>query len=176
MSEVTITPATAADLPRLAEIERAAARIFSPEDVPAAMADESMPIEELERARAAERVCVARLGERPVGFLVGGTKDGLPYVAEVDVHPDLQRRGIGTALLRAAIDWARLQRAAWLTLTFRHVPWNAPFYAKLKFAEIPAAELGPELRAKLEGEARCGLDPAKRVAMRLGLEPVRRTT
>lgn len=170
MSGVAIIPATPADLPRLAEIELAAARLFSREDVPAAMADESMPIEELERARAAGRLWVARLDGRPVGFLVGGTKDGLPYVAEVDVHPDLHRRGIGTALLRAAIDWARLQRAAWLTLTtFRHVPFNAPFYAKLGFAEIPAAELGPELRAKLESEARCGMDPAKRVAMRLPL-------
>lgn len=32
------------------------------------------------------------------------------------VHPDHQRRGIGTALLREAEAWARAQRAAWLRL------------------------------------------------------------
>jgi hypothetical protein len=61
--------------------------------------------------------------------------------------------------------------AASLTLTtFRHVPFNAPFYARRGFAEIPAHEQGPELVAQLADEARRGLDPARRVAMRLRLD------
>lgn len=89
------------------------------------------------------------------------------------------RRGIGTTLLEAAAAWAATTPARTLTLTtFRHVPWNAPFYAGRGFAELPAAELGPELRAQVEDEARRGLDPAKRVAMRLhlGTTPARTRT
>ena len=54
-----------------------------------------------------------------------------------------------------------------LTLsTFRSVPWNAPYYARLGFAELPAAELTPGLTEILAAETAFGLDPAERVFMR----------
>ena len=51
--------------------------------------------------------------------------------------------------------------------TFRHLPFNAPFYTGMGFREIDASDWGAELRKLLEDEIEQGLDPAKRVAMRL---------
>ena len=72
--------------------------------------------------------------------------------------------------VEAAVAWARgAGRERVVLTTFRHLRWNAPFYAKLGFAEIPRARQGPALRAVLAAEAASGLDPAKRVAMGLAL-------
>lgn len=171
MNDVEIALATPEDVPALGPIELAAATLFPPGIVPRDMATSSLPLASLEDARAAGRLWVARVGGRPVGFLVvAKLLDGTPFVLELDVHPEHQRRGIGTALLAAASTWAAGTPARALTLTtFRHVPWNAPFYARRGFVEIPAAELGPGLRARLAEEAAHGLDPAKRVAMLLRL-------
>jgi hypothetical protein len=68
--------------------------------------------------------------------------------------------------------WAEERGYLAVTLTtFRDVPWNMPFYARLGFEEIPAATLTPALRSVLEDEARRGLDPARRVAMRWRAQP-----
>jgi hypothetical protein len=50
--------------------------------------------------------------------------------------------------------------------TFRDVPWNMPFYARLGFEIVPPEQVGPALFAIVEGETRRGLDPARRVVMR----------
>ena len=55
--------------------------------------------------------------------------------------------------------------------TFRDVPWNMPFYARLGFTVISAAQLSPALRARVQDEARRGLDPLTRVAMRFRCSP-----
>ena len=53
-----------------------------------------------------------------------------------------------------------------LTLTtFRAVPWNMAFYARLGFVEIPRGLLRPELAAVVFDEAARGLAPETRVAM-----------
>ena len=52
------------------------------------------------------------------------------------MHPDYGRRGIGRALLRAAVDWAATRGYDELSLaTYRDVPWNAPFYASEGFVQ-----------------------------------------
>ncbi|BAJ32680.1 hypothetical protein KSE_69210 [Kitasatospora setae KM-6054] len=64
------------------------------------------------------------------------------------------RRAVGRRGLRA------------LTLvTFRSVPWNAPYYLRLGFRELPAADLTLPLRELLAEEAVFGLDPADRVCL-----------
>jgi len=168
MDGLQIALAVPDELPALAEIERAAAALFPPEDVSPALAASTVPLATLEEARARGRLWVARLSGRPVGFLVATLVDGAPFVIELDVLPAHHRRGVGTALLRAAMAWARAQPVPVLTLTtFRHLPFNAPFYARLGFEEIPPDEQGPELEAQLADEVRRGLDREKRVALRL---------
>jgi hypothetical protein len=50
--------------------------------------------------------------------------------------------------------------------TYRDIPWNAPFYRRLGFEELTAAELTPDLREIVLAEAKKGLEPTRRVVMR----------
>ena len=110
---------------------------------------------------------VALAGGTPVGFaLVKMLADDLPHLEEVDVEPSHGRRGLGTALVRAVCEWAAASSFPMLTLTtFRAVPWNLPFYARLGFAEIPRERLCPELAAVVSAEAARGLAPETRAVM-----------
>jgi hypothetical protein len=49
--------------------------------------------------------------------------------------------------------------------TFRTVPWNAPYYARLGFVELSRAEAGPEHEASWRQQAANGLDMAQRLFM-----------
>lgn len=113
------------------------------------------------------RLWVALTGTRPVGFaLVEMLADDLPHLEEIDVEPIHGRRGLGTALVRAVCEWATVSGYPMLTLTtFRSVPWNYPFYARLGFLAIPRKKLRPELAAVVSDEADRGLDPDTRVVM-----------
>ena len=80
--------------------------------------------------------------------------------------PEHGRQGLGTRLVSAVCDWARVAALEGVTLTtFRAVPFNMPFYAKLGFREIPEDQISVPLREILANEAKRGLEPAKRVAM-----------
>jgi predicted N-acetyltransferase YhbS len=101
--------------------------------------------------------------------------DGSPHLEEIDVHPRHARRGVGTALVRSACEWAARSGHAQLTLTtFRALSWNMPFYQRLGFEEIPTEDLGPDLAAVVADEAARGLDPGRRVVMRRRLHGPRR--
>lgn len=156
----------------LPAIEVAAARIFPVEDLAPELYEEGPPVAFFEQAARRGRLwtAVARTSGQPVGFALATVVDGSAHLYEMDVHPDHGRHGLGTALVDAVAAWARKKRFPCVTLTtFRHLPWNAPFYRRLGFAEIPPAELTPELLKLLEQEVQHGLDGAKRVAMRLDL-------
>ncbi len=154
------------DVSSLADIERAAAMLLV-DHVPASILDEATSEHELQEAQADGRLWVALSDDTPVGFAHAKILGGVAHLAEIDVHPDHGRRGLGTRLVAAVCDWASRSGHAAVTLTtFRDVPWNMPFYARMGFEEIPPRELSADLLAVLEDEARRGLDPARRVAMR----------
>jgi GNAT superfamily N-acetyltransferase len=165
-SNYRIERARAADLRRLAEIERAAASLFEPGQIPDSLRDDVTSLEDFHEAHERGLLWVARSGDEPVGFAVVELLACGPHLEEIDVHPAHGRRGIGRALLGAVTDWARAAGHPRITLTtFRDIPWNAPFYASLGFRVIPPAELTPELDAIVRDEAARGLDPARRVVM-----------
>jgi GNAT superfamily N-acetyltransferase len=131
-----VRAATAADLGHLAEIELAADDMFAEVGI---VGLPPPPSEEEYAAAAA--VLVA--GDPPVGFARLELVSGEAYLDQLSVHPTVMRRGIGTALLDAAADWARDQGYDSLTLaTFRDVGWNAPFYARHGFVETAADTAG----------------------------------
>lgn len=99
-----------------------------------------------------------------VGLLVVGFVDGLPFVEQLSVRTGAMRRGIGRALLRHAIEWAR-REPLWLT-TYWHVPWNRPFYERAGFTVMPAESCPSGVIARLEEERRWLPHPAQRIAMR----------
>ncbi|CPQ92972.1 acetyltransferase [Bordetella pertussis] len=58
--------------------------------------------------------------------------------------------------------------------TFRDLPWNQPFYARLGFATLQADGLNVRLQAILAREASLGLPAARRCAMRREIAAARR--
>jgi ribosomal protein S18 acetylase RimI-like enzyme len=93
----------------------------------------------------------------PVGFVHVLVIDGSAHLEQLSVRPEVQRRGIGAALTRAAVDEARAQGFDRLSLcTYRDVPWNGPFYRSLGFTEV--TELAPYEQRLREKEAELGLD------------------
>ena len=168
----TIAPARERDIGALGAIERAAATLLEGY-APRAVLDEVTEEAELLEAQHAGLLWVALLDDVPVGFaLVSMIGHGSPHLEEIDVDPRHGRRGLGAALVRAVCDWASRAGHVEVTLTtFRSLPWNMPFYARLGFREVPTDALSPELRAIVEDETARGLDPAGRVVMRYRKDP-----
>jgi GNAT superfamily N-acetyltransferase len=96
-----------------------------------------------------------------------------PHLEEIDVHPSHGRRGLGTRLVQAVCDWAAAAGHRAITLTtFRHVPWNMPWYRRLGFAELPAEAWSDAMRRQVASETARGLDPSRRLVMVRRLQPV----
>jgi ribosomal protein S18 acetylase RimI-like enzyme len=106
-------------------------------------------------------------GDPLVGFVAAESVDGNTHITQLSVRPDLSRRGLGTALLEAAVERGAASGARAVTLTtFRDVPWNGPWYEQRGFEHLPQTEWGERLREIWAEEAAAGIVVAPRVAMR----------
>lgn len=163
----SIVAARATDVPQLPLIELAAATLLAGH-APAAALAETTSVAQLDRARRDGRLWVALRDDLPVGFAhVELIEPGAAHLQEVDVLPAHGRRGIGRALVSAVCSWSAWRGYGTVSLTtFRDVPWNMPFYARLGFNEMLPHELTPALRSILNAEVHAGLDATRRVAMR----------
>jgi GNAT superfamily N-acetyltransferase len=100
------------------------------------------------------------------GFLSAEALGDCLHIWELSVRLVAQGQGIGRALLQAAIAFAATQNLAQVTLTtFKDVPWNAPFYARLGFKHLDQAALSPRLQEVLAQEADSGVPTHLRCAM-----------
>jgi GNAT superfamily N-acetyltransferase len=162
-----IAMARLSDVPLLPAIELAAATLLAGH-APASVLAETTGQADLEDAQQRGHLWVALADDVPVGFAhIEVLAPGIAHLEEIDVHPEHGRRGLGRRLVLAVCEWAGTNGYSWVTLTtFRDVPWNMPFYARLGFEEIPAKQLSPALLSVIEDESRRGLDPRRRVAMR----------
>lgn len=159
------------DLPHLAAIELAAAQLFLDHAEALGIEESALrkaqSLADLRQGRESGLLWVAvDAADRPIGFALAIELDGHLHLEEMDVHPDYGRRGLGSALVEQVRRAARKRGCAVTLSTFRGVPWNAPFYAKVGFRELSAADLTPSLLRIREGEKRRGLNPALRVLMR----------
>lgn len=167
----TIRPARADDTPLLPDIERAAAMLFLPWaercGLPPDLQVSVNPVEDFERARKSGMLWVAALPEgTPVGFALVMALGGYAHLDELDVLPEHGQCGAGSALLRVVCDWAHEAGYPGVTLsTFRHVPWNAPFYERRGFRVIDPHTLSEDHVRVVEGERRRGLRTDLRVIM-----------
>lgn len=166
----SIVPARRRDLASLPAIELAAARLLVGH-APESILGEATAPDDFERACREGHLWVALAGDQPVGFAhVEVLESGVAHLDELDVHPQHGRRGLGSRLVDAVCEWARSEHFDSVTLaTFRDVPWNMPFYAKLGFVVVPRTALSGALGAIVADEARRGLDTEARVVMRLEL-------
>jgi GNAT superfamily N-acetyltransferase len=168
----SIRDARAFELARLAEIEHEAGARFDAipalADVPEVLMAPGALAAALTRGQV--WVAAAAEGDVPVGFAYADLVDDGVHLEELDVLPAWGRRGIGRALVATVVAHARARGLRAVTLTtFRDVPWNAPFYARLGFEVLAPDEVSPGLVRLLEYEAGRGLPQELRVAMRYRL-------
>ena len=167
--------ATDDDLPVLQEIERAAGEPFAELGMLSVAEDEPPSLEILLSYRDAGR-CWVWFDERgrPAGYLLADIVDDGVHIEQVSVHPDRARRGIGRALLEHVAGWARDAGFGSLTLTtYRDVPWNGPYYARLGFRTVADDALSPALTRIRAEERKHGLDLRPRIVMRRATTPER---
>jgi GNAT superfamily N-acetyltransferase len=167
LPDYRIVPARRHDLAELSAIELAAARLLTGQ-APTSVLEETTSASELSDACLHGRLWVALADHVPVGFAhVVVHEPRVAHLEELDVHPEHGRRGLGRRLVSTVCTWAATRGYDAVTLTtFRHVPWNMPFYQRLGFEAIPTEDLSPALQWVVGEEARRGLDPARRVVMR----------
>lgn len=148
-------------------IERAAAELFanSPDLADFDINDTWTP-DDLRRFIRKGHCLVSHVSDEMAGFLVSEPFGRELHIWEMDVDPRFGRQGIGEGLIRAAQIDARNSGFSALTLTtFRDLPWNAPFYARVGFLEISAPDTHSRLAEELTNEADEGLPAERRCAM-----------
>jgi GNAT superfamily N-acetyltransferase len=171
LTQISIELAGREHLSAIPAIELAAAAMFPETDLPAEIRYLVTDDELLHEAQNEARLWVALTDDRtPVGFAMADIVDGGAHLDEMGVMPDFGRQGIGTRLVHTLIEWARSCDYPALTLvTFRHLPWNAPFYERMGFVSMAPSEIGGELAGLLQEEGMAGIDVQQRVCMQLKL-------
>ncbi len=170
-SRPTIRPALESELDLAAEIDKDACTAFveldSALDVELS-ADHPYAQAEIARwneiLRAGNLFFACSSAGDPVGFAALCLVDGLPFLDQLSVRRAAMRRGIGRSLLAFAQRWSAPRGELWLT-TYRHVPWNGPWYEKIGFVRVAEPEWRAELRAVLESERGALPCPDQRIAM-----------
>jgi GNAT superfamily N-acetyltransferase len=163
---VTIRWARLDELPVFQRLEVASGVLFRNFGMADIASNPPPPLEVFEHSRHAGLLWVTTdADDRPTGFVLVKLVDGFAHIEQISVHPDHQGRGLGRALIDHVGTWAAAQGLPALTLsTFRSVPWNGPYYARLGFVELN--ELTPGLLEIHAEETAFGLDPAERIFMR----------
>lgn len=111
-------------------------------------------------------VAVSRCN-RPVGFALMKFPGGAAWLDQLSVLDRWQGRGFGAALIDRTAAAARARGFDTLYLsTYRDVPWNAPFYAKRGFEEVPRANWPRAFRIQFLAESH---PPWRRTIMRRSL-------
>jgi GNAT superfamily N-acetyltransferase len=164
---MNVRPARVTDVPRLPDIEYRAALRFLDHDLPQAASFPVQTVEALSLACAESRLLVAVDDhDQAIGFALLQVHEDRAHLQELDVDPNHKGRGLGRALLAGCVAWGRARRLSGLTLTtFRDIPFNAPFYARVGFVPYPDGAEPASLTAELRG---FGIVP--RVAMVLRWE------
>lgn len=162
---VALRPARSYEIETVRALERASAQRFLGL-MDALAGDEPTSAEVLAARIEAGGLVVAVDGERLVGFVMFRPVEDRAYVEQVDVLPAFAGRRIGAALLDAVAERAKTAELAGLSLsTFREIPWNAPYYRRLGFADVADDTLTPGMLAIRAEHITRGLDEAARVFM-----------
>lgn len=164
---LTIRPARAADLGHIAPIEDSGAAMFAEffgEAVEPVLLAPAVHGAERDSAPGFLLVGAVEGRPAPVGFVHVLDIDGHAHLEQLSVRAEYQHRGIGRALVEAALAEARRLGYPRMTLcTYRDVPWNGPFYRRLGFVEVSdPSPLERRLIAK-ERELRLDVNGARSV-------------
>lgn len=166
----TIRVARLTDVEAMRDIERAAGQLFAGIGMDDVASDPGLEPSALAAYIVGGRAWITEVDGRPAGYAIVDIVDGCGHLEQVSVRPDHGRQGLGRRLVQTVADWTRGQELPALTLlTFRDVPWNAPYYATLGFRPLLDSDLTPGLQALRIHERDLGLDVNARCAMRLDI-------
>ena len=171
-ANIRIRMAVESDLPALPAIENDAAHAFAEVGYGFCAGLPGQSVEALRLAMRDGALLVAEAGEerRLVGFAQVWRTREAAHLRELNVLRACQKQGIGRALLEGVASWAREAAIPMMTLTtFRDVPWNAPWYARMGFEVVDAAALPEDLLHRLAPELALDRPEYPRVTMRMQL-------
>lgn len=161
---VHIRPALTDDAPLLPSVELSAAHVFRHIDGLSWLADTPTMSVERHRQLIGLSTCwvVVDADAQPQGFLSAERQGDALHIHEVSVAQSIQGQGWGRKLVETAMDCARSYQLRAVTLTtFKHVPWNAPFYSRLGFQpegdKRLADLLADEYAHGFEADSRCAM-------------------
>ncbi len=170
-SRVVLRSATAADTDTLQRIERDAAFAFASVSETAFCL--GLPVRDAGEHAGAQNRGLALVCERDggaLGFLLAIPLDNRAHLLEIAILQSHQRLGAGRTLIEAFHHWGKTAGFTEATLTtFRNIPWNAPFYARLGYIVIDVGADRPELLTLIAEEKQAGFHHAPRVAMQKSL-------
>jgi GNAT superfamily N-acetyltransferase len=166
--EFYIRKARSTDIPLLEHVERSAAEVFRTVDLGFLLDGPTVDPYHLSSMAVSNHLWVAvNKWDQPIGFLGGETLEGNFHVVEISVSQDFQNRGIGKSLMKAMVEQVTQEGYRAITLTtYRDLPWNGPWYAKMGFVEVKAMEMGQTYLGILDHEAQNGLQIERRCVMR----------
>jgi N-acetylglutamate synthase-like GNAT family acetyltransferase len=165
------------EMPQLLAIDDDATRFYASIGFPLQLpSDAPFIVEEQSRwARALknDRVFIAEdvadnANPAPIGIavldLLGDERE--PYLDQLSVRMASMQRGVGTALIDAAVSWARAQRGSrlWIT-TYSHLAHNRPFYERRGFHRVAEAHCPAGVVHHLDAQRRALPAPEHRIAM-----------
>lgn len=152
------------DAPLLPRVELSAAQVFRSIDSLSWLADTiTMTVERHQQLiRLSTCWVVVDADAQPQGFLSAERQGDVLHIHEVSVAQKIQGQGWGRKLLVTAMACAHSNQLRAVTLTtFKYVPWNAPFYARLGFKPC----VDERLAQILADEYAHGFEPGSRCAM-----------
>lgn len=164
----TVRVAVPEDASLLLSIERSAAQAFRALEGLSWLADSPpMPVERhLELIERSTCWVAIDAENRPQGFLSADIYGRDLHIYELSVRHTLQGQGIGRQLVQAAQAYVEINGLHALTLTtFKHVPWNAPFYSRLGFQIESDQYVDARLSTLLNEEYEHGFPVGSRCAM-----------
>jgi GNAT superfamily N-acetyltransferase len=168
---VAIRAARRHELRRLQDIENEADEIFRRVAMPWVLPMTPADLGLLESARRAGRLWLAADGaNRPIGFALLRTLDGMAWLHQLSVLPRHGGRGIGGALLeQVCVQAQREGQTSVFLSTYLSVPWNAPFYARRGFTIVPLGQYTAAMRLERAHERQLGHPLWRRCLMRRDL-------
>lgn len=154
------------ELPLLREIELASGAPFRDIGMTEIADAEPLSVAELEHYQRRDRALVSTGRGVPVAFLLAEPVDQYLHIAQVSVHPRAAGRRLGSGLIEHLARLAVAEGVDGLCLTtYLDVPWNAPYYRRLGFVDLPPARQRTGLRTIRELERAAGLDRWPRLVM-----------
>lgn len=165
----TIRPAREDDLPALGHIERQSRSVLYGMAGLGKVAD--LPPTAIDRLRRGACFVACNYAQTPLGFALAGRLDTDALLECLAILPEFSGGGLGRALIEEIRCWAHQTGGRGVLInTYRDIPWDAPFYARLGFVEVPHRQWSGAMH-RLQREANAlGHDPSRRLWMRLALD------